>query len=117
MQAKFDFGLNGSILFGRQKAKVHYNVSDERPITPHGNIIYMTSVYHHNYDRIRSRSLVVPNIGAFAGLSFDYANAAISLGYRADFFFGAMDGGIDSRRSYDRNFHGPFATVSIGLGG
>lgn len=41
----------------------------------------------------------------------------ISAGYRADFFFGAMDGGLDSRRTEDEKFYGPFATVSIGLGG
>jgi hypothetical protein len=33
------------------------------------------------------------------------------------YFLGAMDGGIDARKTYDRNFHGPFATISIGLGG
>jgi len=60
---------------------------------------------------------VVPNLGGFAGLSFKYPNAKVSVGYRADFFFGAMDGGIDAHKSYDRDFYGPFATVSIGLGG
>jgi hypothetical protein len=60
---------------------------------------------------------VVPNIGAFAGLSFRYAAAKVSFGYKADFFFNAMDGGIDTAKSYDRNFYGPFATISIGLGG
>jgi hypothetical protein len=61
--------------------------------------------------------VTVPNIGGFAGLSFRYNVAKISFGYRADFFFGAMDGGIDTRKNYDRNFYGPFASVSIGLGG
>jgi len=41
----------------------------------------------------------------------------VSFGYRADFFLGAMDGGIDTRRSGDVDFWGPFATVSVGLGG
>jgi hypothetical protein len=65
----------------------------------------------------RSRSVIVPNVGGFAGLSYRYSNAKLSLGYRADFFFGAMDGGIDTRKTYDRNFYGPFATISVGLGG
>jgi hypothetical protein len=56
-------------------------------------------------------------VGGFAGVSFRYSRAKLSLGYRADFFFGAMDGGIDTRATYDRNFYGPFATISIGLGG
>jgi hypothetical protein len=118
MQINFDFGGNGALLFGRQKADVRHKTSDDRPVTPHPyNFIPMTSVYHHTYDRVRSRSVIVPNIGGFAGLSFNYSNAKIKFGYRADFFFGAMDGGIDARKSYDRDFYGPFATISIGLGG
>ena len=65
----------------------------------------------------RSRSVVVPNVGGFAGISVRYSDAKLSLGYRGDFFFGAMDGGIDARDARNRSFHGPFATVSIGLGG
>lgn len=49
----------------------------------------------------------MPNVGGFAGLSVKYAAAKVSFGYRADFFFGAMDGGIDVRRTEDFGFHGP----------
>jgi len=65
----------------------------------------------------RSRSVVVPNLGGFAGLSFRYVNAKLSFGYRADFFFGAMDEGLDTRKLEGIGFHGPFATISVGLGG
>jgi hypothetical protein len=65
----------------------------------------------------RSRSVVVPNVGGFVGMSLRFPNAKVSLGYRIDAFFGAMDGGIDTRKTYDRDFYGPFATISIGLGG
>jgi hypothetical protein len=58
---------------------------------------------------------VVPNVGGFAGLSARYSNAKLSFGYRADFFFGAMDGGLDARDAGNRSFHGPFATVGIGF--
>ena len=34
----------------------------------------------------------------------------------ADFFFGAMDGGIDARKSKNRGFYGPYASISVGLG-
>jgi hypothetical protein len=118
MQVNFDIGGNGALLFGRQKADVRHKTNDDRPVIPHVyNFIPMTPYYHHSYNRPRSRSVIVPNIGGFAGLSFNYANAKIKFGYRADFFFGAMDGGIDVRKTYDRNFYGPFATISIGLGG
>ncbi len=39
----------------------------------------------------------------------------VRMGYRADFFFGAIDGGIDTRKSETLGFYGPFATISIGL--
>jgi hypothetical protein len=41
----------------------------------------------------------------------------MSVGYRADFFFGAMDTGLDTRDRETRSFYGPYASVSIGLGG
>jgi len=39
----------------------------------------------------------------------------VSLGYRADFFFGAVDGGIDTRVSKTLGLNGPYATISVGL--
>lgn len=118
----FDWGANAAILFGRQKAAGRENVSVEYhdkyaepgAYYPHGLPAEVTS-QTHLIDR--SRSVVVPNVGGFAGFSLKFPNAKISLGYRADFFFGAMDGGTTARKTYDRSFHGPFATVSVGLGG
>ncbi len=120
LQVNFDWGVNGAVLFGRQKVKGHHETkADYRPtdFTTVGDVTALVPVYHHPYDIDRSRSVIVPNIGGLAGLSFNYANAKLKFGYRADFFFGAMDGGIDTRKTYDRNFYGPFATISIGLGG
>jgi len=37
-------------------------------------------------------------VGGFAGLSYNFPNAKVSLGYRADFFFGAIDGGPDAAK-------------------
>jgi iron complex outermembrane receptor protein len=65
----------------------------------------------------RSRMVAVPNLGGFAGISYKYQNAKVSFGYRADEFFGAMDGGIDAYKAENRGFFGPFANISIGLGG
>jgi iron complex outermembrane receptor protein len=65
----------------------------------------------------RSRLVAVPNVGALFGLSYKYRNAKVSFGYRADEFFGAMDGGIDVHKSENRGFNGPFASISIGFGG
>jgi iron complex outermembrane receptor protein len=76
-----------------------------------------TAHYHKSGNINRMRTVTVPNLGAVAAISFRYANAKVQFGYRADFFFGAMDGGVDVRKSESIGFHGPFATVSIGLGG
>jgi len=117
----FDWGVNAAVLFGRQRAKVHYQTTQHYHTAKyHGsppNYYHSTPIHRSVTPPARSRSVVVPNLGAFAGLSFRYNVAKVSFGYRADFFFGAMDGGIDAHKSYDRNFYGPFATVSIGLGG
>lgn len=112
----FDWGLNGAVLFGRQKVSAHHETMAHRNLElSHGPLptLYPTKVH----DTVRSRSVVVPNIGGFAGLSMRFPNAKVSFGYRVDAFFGAMDGGIDTRKTYDRDFYGPFATISIGLGG
>ena len=78
---------------------------------------HFTSHIHRSGNPDRSRTVVVPNVGGFAGASFNFSNAKVSLGYRADFFFGAMDGGIDTAKSENRGFYGPFAIVSVGFGG
>jgi hypothetical protein len=120
----FDWGVNAALLFGRQKTKIHRQTTalyHEAAVA--GYFFHNTSlgtrvpVYDHHSSPERSRNVLVPNLGGFAGITFNYADAKVSLGYRADFFFGAMDGGIDVRKTYDRDFYGPFATVSIGLGG
>jgi hypothetical protein len=117
-QLSLDWGINGAVLFGRQRATVHHETMQyyEKSgigIAPHRDVVGTPQ----SHSTARSRTVTVPNIGGFAGLSFRYTNAKISMGYRADFFFNAMDGGLDTRKSYDRNFYGPYATVSIGLGG
>jgi hypothetical protein len=121
MEIAVDWGVNAAVLFGRQKATVHHQTTAQfhSGLYSRGTYgIFRTTLYRHAPpDQARSRSVIVPNIGGFAGLSFRYDAAKVSFGYRADFFFGAMDGGIDTRQSKDRNFFGPFATLSFGLGG
>lgn len=113
----FDWGVAAALLFGRQKASISHSTMETKFNKYQFN--YPNEVvYHLTTPPIsRHRSIVVPNVGGFAGISFRRANAKVSFGYRGDFFFGAMDGGIEMRKSEDMSFHGPFASVSIGLGG
>lgn len=120
----FDWGINGAVLFGRQKASTSHNTQAYHlPITQYYGGLY--DGYHYTRvpaksghgARTSSRSVVVPNLGGFAGLSVKYPNVKFSLGYRADFFFGAVDAGIDTRRTKNLGFSGPYASFSLGLGG
>jgi hypothetical protein len=115
-----DWGVNAAILFGRQKANVHHQA------TAHYRHLYPTN-YHHAYTQVtyqpppanitRLHSVTVPNVGGFASASWRIQNFKVSAGYRADLFFGAMDGGIDAAKKENVGFYGPFANVSIGIGG
>jgi iron complex outermembrane recepter protein len=116
----FDWGVNASLLFGRQKTRVRHQTSGTswyRHFFPTASQAkYGTPHYVHNSNVARSRNVTVPNFGGLIGASLKFPNAKVSIGYRADFFFGALDGGVDARKSETRGFHGPYASISIGLG-
>jgi len=108
-----DWGVNGAVLFGRQRVGEHRQVSEYHSNHFHRSLVYRTPA---SPSLARSKNVTVPNLGAFAGVSWRYADAKISMGYRADYFFGAIDGGIDTAKKEDRAFYGPYASISIGLG-
>jgi len=110
-----DWGLNAAVLFGRQKVKGNHHTSAHYNSAHHFNNT-VPLVYDHHGAIDRSHTVSVPNIGGFAGLSLRFPNAKISLGYRADYYFNAMDGGLAARKSEDRGFFGPFASISVGVG-
>lgn len=116
MEINVDWGINGALLFGRQKAKGHHSstsyLMDQK--YAHYSHPYVT-VYKRAADINRARFVVVPDVGGVAGLSFRSGPAKVSFGYRADFFLGAVDGGWDKQHSVDRNFRGPFASITIGV--
>jgi hypothetical protein len=114
-EVAFDWGANAALLFGRQKTRTHHHTTGDYYRAQ------LFNKYHTHYQnspapQSRSRNVTVPNVGGFAGLSLQWTNAKLSLGYRADYFFGALDGGIDTRKSTDRSFIGPFASISVGMG-
>jgi|SRR6185437_6867927 len=119
-----DWGVNLAVLFGKQKAHTHHQESAHY-ISKFGIFAshYPPPEYvhpsagHPTVGHDTDRSVVVPNVGASIGLSWHIENFKASLGYRTDFFFGAVDGGIDERKSETLSFRGPFATIGIGLGG
>jgi iron complex outermembrane receptor protein len=117
-----DWGVNVAVLFGKQKTHTHHQSSGQQyyakygAYRPHPGRGYLSLYNHPRVDHTRSRNVTVPNIGGMAGLSIKFPDAKISIGYRADYFFGAMDSGWDTRKSANRSFMGPFASISVGLG-
>jgi hypothetical protein len=114
----FDWGINAALLFGKQKVQTQHQSSgiyySKVKFGPgHNSPLYTHPLKHY----ARSRSVTVPNVGAMAGFSIKFPNAKVSMGYQADFFFGAMDTGWDARKTSNTVFRGPYATISIGLGG
>ncbi len=115
----FDYGANLAVLFGRQRAKVahqtsgNYHSIDLYGYGQRGQHIQtaLTATAH-----TRSRSVVVPNVGGFAGITYRVHDFKLSAGYRADFFFNAMDGGNDARRSEKIGNYGPFASDQCRIG-
>src|SRR5580692_1674483 len=92
-----DAGADGAMLFGRQKASVDAS--------------YTGGGYVHT----RHKAAIVKNFGGFAALSWKPFNlgAKVSVGYRADLFFHALDGGGATTHEIDRSFYGPFASIGI----
>jgi hypothetical protein len=115
----FDWGVNAAILFGRQRARIHQQTTGASLYDyPGGYYPSRQSGYTNKpADQHRARNVTIPNLGGFAGVSFRYLNAKVKFGYRGDFFFNAMDNGIDARKSSTVGFYGPFATISFGFGG
>ena len=136
-----DWGANGAVLFGRQRAAgVHKTrgayycsgrfgayigrtgscpVPTPYHLTRLNDQVQKSQISHYQHTKSfnRSRMVTVPDIGAFVGLSMKYRNAKVSFGYRVDEFFGAVDGGIDNFKSENRGYYGPYANISVGIGG
>jgi hypothetical protein len=115
-QVALDWGVNAALLFGRQKAKTSHH-STVRYYAGFNGLGFQSAHTYTPVPRTRSRMVTVPNVGGYAALSYRFPNAKLSAGYRADFFFGAKDAGLETRTTTAVGFHGPFATISVGLGG
>jgi outer membrane receptor protein involved in Fe transport len=115
-QVTLDWGLNAAVLFGRTKASVTERTT-ECHVTGQsaGQACAYTASDMHSFKR--ARSVTVPNLGGYVGLSARYQNAKINFGYRVDEFFGAVDGGQDTPKKFNRAFYGPYLNISLGLGG
>lgn len=114
-----DWGMNAALLFGKQKNKVQHHTTGAYNCYGHScyavtgrGISYRNQSASHN-----EKSATVPSLGGYAGFSYRIADVKASFGYRADFFFHAIDTGLTGQDALSRGFYGPFASISIGVGG
>lgn len=94
-------GVDGSVLFGRQKA------TDTVDIAYGG--------YTGQFPNFRrSRTKTVPTVGAFGQVNWAVPGnpLTVSLGYKVDDYFGAVDGGFAGSHSIDILEHGPFVSLT-----
>jgi hypothetical protein len=122
-EVTFDWGINASVLFGQQKVVLHHAAAHCR----HTGLGINAGcdgvgiggqdgqIHEPDEDIARSTSVTVPNLGGYLGASLRYRNSKLSLGYRADTFFNAMDGGQQTQETFNRGFYGPYLNVSLGL--
>lgn len=110
----FDWGANAALLFGKQNKRMLHQTKSIDFCQGGGCPVQPTT--HTSVGEVRtSRIVVVPNVGGFAGLSLDYPDVKVSLGYRADLFMNAIDVGFTTNKSSNFLLYGPFASLSIGL--
>jgi len=114
-----DVGVGGVVLFGKQKAQVgghrlaYYMKGPGSPPTKYITHLYNTDIAIAS----REKSVTVPGVRANLGLSYSVQGVKVSGGYKVERYYKAIDGGIETRKTYDRGFDGPYMKVSIGFGG
>lgn len=116
-QLAVDAGLNAAILFGRQTTDRTVDGYYWKRQWDWTQFAYASQIQNVHADTRRRRNVTVPNLGGFIGASYRLPNVKLSLGYRADMYFNAMDRGVSSFKSEDRGFFGPYFNLSVGLGG
>jgi len=118
-EVTLDWGFNFAVLFGKQKTSIEdqtyhqYCTGGLSGQNPYCVQVYSPPIKVKAYSR--SRRVTVPNLGGYIGASVKYTNSKISLGYRADTFFNAIDAGQETAKSENRGFYGPYMNVSLGL--
>jgi hypothetical protein len=112
-----DMSLGGAVLFGKQKNRTRENLFGVYA----GGYFLDTTTIIESYDThslfVRDKSVTIPEANASLGLSYELGGLKVGTGYRWERYFKAIDAGIADRKTYDRQFDGPYFKVSLGFGG
>jgi len=112
-----DLGLGGAVLFGKQRTHNRERLLGAYSRGNLWDLITLTDSYDTTTVRVRDKSVTVPAANASLGLSYELGGLKVGAGYRWERYFKAIDAGLDSRKTYDRQFDGPYFKVSVGFGG
>lgn len=116
-QLGVDIGANAAVLFGRQTTTQSTDGAYRQRSYDWSNFVYVSHTQSVHSESVRRRNATVPNLGGFVAATYRFPNVKVSLGYRADWYFNAMDGGVATPRNENRGFFGPYLNIGIGLGG
>ncbi len=112
----FDWAANAALLFGRQTVKQKTHGLYQSNYYDWAHFRYVGNSRTASPTHFRRKNVTVPNLGGSIGISYRWSAAKVSLGYRADWYFNALDGGVATSEKVNRGFFGPYARVSIGVG-
>jgi iron complex outermembrane recepter protein len=113
-----DVGLGAAVLWGEQETHATgYLTEFYRTAVWTGDDIITGSMDPQPFNYRRSKRAAVPGVNANLGLSYSVGGLKVSGGYRVERYFDAIDGGIATRKTYDRQYDGPYFKISIGFGG
>jgi len=117
-----DWSLTGGALFGKQKTSVtgeevsayyiQYGFTFRDTFQPVSPPVHTPLSIPQ-----RSKSVVVPTVGASLGLSYKVDRFSVGAGYSWERYYNVIDGGYQEHQSYDRTIDGPYFKVSVGFGG
>ncbi len=108
--------VNGALLFGKQKDKAQHRTVGANNCYGRNCNAYVTQYQNTSATRT-TKNITVPNLGGAIGISYRFRDLKLNFGYRADFFFHAINTGFTGKSAITRGYQGPYASISVGLGG
>lgn len=115
-QVSLDWMLGIAVLFGEQTShqeekRLARYYQGSVPVTNPTSVPYDDTV-----STSRSKDVIVPQLSLDLGMSYAIQRVQVSLRYSWERYYDAIDGGLDTRKTYDRTVQGPVAQISIGFG-
>jgi hypothetical protein len=111
-----DWSVTGGVLFGKQETEVQ---GHRKALYQHDSFTGGpgTTLYDEPIGVQRREDATVPTLGGSLGLSYTIDRLKLGAGYHWERYFDAIDGGIETHKSFDRTIDGPYFKIAVGFGG